>query len=327
MWRLDKITDQNGNYIEFVYNNDNQHGGESWIEEIKYTGNGSLEPYNTIKFLYDERTDNNKGYIAGEQVLQNVILRSIKVENEGNIVREYQFKYHPDLYSHLNKIIEIGSDRTQFNETIIEWGAKAAEWYTTQSITSGISNLNKSAFYPGDFNGDGRADFLTVNNNNWYVYLNTSGNAYSLNASGTVTDLKKVHVADIDNDGDEDFYLGAISNYTSEVVCPTQEITDCYTAEEGDLTYQFFTFSGSTVSRGSTAYDIVFHFDCKDGEWQNIALLDYIADFDGNGKMDFTYTDPDLAISNIQSTSVTLLTPPSTTNPSILLDFNGDGNN
>ena len=53
-WRINKITDNHGNYMTFIYFN-NPETMESWIEKIEYTGNNSqsLEPYNKIEFFYE----------------------------------------------------------------------------------------------------------------------------------------------------------------------------------------------------------------------------------------------------------------------------------
>lgn len=64
MWRLNKIIDINGNYIEFVYDNSDR---DSRIIQINYTGNvvTGLLPYNQINFTYLLRTDQSTAYISG----------------------------------------------------------------------------------------------------------------------------------------------------------------------------------------------------------------------------------------------------------------------
>ncbi|MDZ4793925.1 MAG: SpvB/TcaC N-terminal domain-containing protein [Bacteroidota bacterium] len=64
LWRLNRIIDINGNYIDFKYNNNSR---DSRIDEINYTGNitTGLLPYNKLKFTYGNRNEVNTGYDGG----------------------------------------------------------------------------------------------------------------------------------------------------------------------------------------------------------------------------------------------------------------------
>jgi len=55
VWNINRIEDRLGNYIEFEYHKEGQT--QQWIKEIRYTGNGDMEPYNSIHFYYSERDD------------------------------------------------------------------------------------------------------------------------------------------------------------------------------------------------------------------------------------------------------------------------------
>lgn len=55
-WALSKVTDYNGNYIEYKYTGSSQTG-EYLIDEIAYTGNAGKAPYAKIKFSYTENDD------------------------------------------------------------------------------------------------------------------------------------------------------------------------------------------------------------------------------------------------------------------------------
>lgn len=61
MWRLNRIVDISGNYVDFKYIN---IGRDTRIDEINYTGNinSDLPPYNKIKFNYGGRYDQNTIY-------------------------------------------------------------------------------------------------------------------------------------------------------------------------------------------------------------------------------------------------------------------------
>jgi len=77
---INKVTDANGNFMEYNYYSD-EDKNEYRIREINYTGNGSIKPNNSVKFFYAATTDTNtihhlpswSGYI------KNNCITSIKV--------------------------------------------------------------------------------------------------------------------------------------------------------------------------------------------------------------------------------------------------------
>ena len=48
VWGVDKITDVNGNYITFSYNQDTANG-DYWPVNVSYTGNGAVAPLHVIQ--------------------------------------------------------------------------------------------------------------------------------------------------------------------------------------------------------------------------------------------------------------------------------------
>ena len=157
-WRLNKIIDINGNYIEFIYDNGLR---DSRIDEINYTGNAAtgLLPYNKIKFNYKSRSDANTVYDAGASLSSKTLLTDITVTNEGQQVRSYQLNYAFDnINSLLKEIIETGNDGSALNSSIFLYGDSPLN-FTNEStpIVAG------SAIYQtGDFNADGLSDIIEV---------------------------------------------------------------------------------------------------------------------------------------------------------------------
>ena len=156
MWRLNRITDIFGNYIDFKYEKGFR---DSRIVEIIYTGNtnAGLAPYNKIKFNYETRNDKSTIYDAGGSINLNHLISSIVVLNETNTVRTYSFKYGFDnITSLLKEIIESGSDGSSLNSTIFLYGDAPQNFSTVESpdFTGEIS--------AGDFNGDGKSDILAT---------------------------------------------------------------------------------------------------------------------------------------------------------------------
>ncbi|MEL6719453.1 MAG: SpvB/TcaC N-terminal domain-containing protein, partial [Bacteroidota bacterium] len=132
-WMLSKIYDCYGNYVEYRYSETSR---ELRIEEILYTGNDDvtpvLEPYNKIKFYYEDREDQNETFVSGSTVRQNSILTRIQITGEyDKIFKTYKFIYGYDLSgsysgginSYLNEIVEYGSDGEQLNATRFQYGS------------------------------------------------------------------------------------------------------------------------------------------------------------------------------------------------------------
>lgn len=167
-WRINKLYDQYGNYIEFKYNNSDR---DLRIEEISYTGNATagVLPYNKIKFYYDQRTDDQTLYMAGSTMRNLYLLRKIKITAENNVpFKDYEFKYgmqynsQDQVHSYLKEIVEYGTDGTSLNSTIMEYGEFQAELSTTVSSTFTTMGVD---LIPGDFNGDGLTDVLAARRN------------------------------------------------------------------------------------------------------------------------------------------------------------------
>ena len=192
-WLIDTIKDVNGNYIVYEYQDYTAYLGgdivakEKLIKSIKYTGNANLIPFNSIKFYYGKRVDESTSYLDGTRFRQMVLLEKIKCFCEGDLVKEYVFKYI-DYYTNtkLAKIEEKSGDGTKLNSTNIEWGAKGTtqvnnllsdKYFITTHVDPKIEEysdnthtfhyndrLTKIYYFSGDFNGDGFLDFGYIYN-------------------------------------------------------------------------------------------------------------------------------------------------------------------
>lgn len=227
IWRLNRATDPYGNYVKYTYW---EEYGESFIRQIDYTGTTSFQPYNTIKFIYEKRTDKNILYIAGAELPQTVLLHAIRVESEGQLVKEYKFIYSLDpintnLNTHLAEVVEYGSDGSHLNSTVINWGAITSiiKRLTTNYVRS---TLHEKFF--GDFNGDGRTDFIditrtdaTVDWQNWHLFLkNTDENTFTQKGEGTLnSNFLGFYIADINNDGKDDIFWKEKEHITYNCNC------------------------------------------------------------------------------------------------------------
>ncbi|MDR2584998.1 MAG: FG-GAP-like repeat-containing protein, partial [Prevotellaceae bacterium] len=164
-WLLKKVTDANGNYMTYSYEN-NTTTGEYRIKQIDYTGNtaAGLVPYNKIEFLYEIRTDSTTHYIENKQIKQRLLIKRIKCSTYGSVVREYKFNYYYDgFFSKLTEVEAYGLDGIRYNSTVVDWGdygnfnAKTGNEYLSPfSESIGLDHL----IYE-DFNNDGKTDILS----------------------------------------------------------------------------------------------------------------------------------------------------------------------
>ncbi len=79
-WCLDKVQDTNGNYMTITYTKDQ---GEIYLDRIDYTGNGSLNPTNYVKFYLEGRTDVPSMYPSNTLVKTAYRLKTIETYGNG----------------------------------------------------------------------------------------------------------------------------------------------------------------------------------------------------------------------------------------------------
>ncbi len=179
MWRLNKLIDVSGNYIEFKYDNINNN---SRITQILYTGNinTGLQPYNQINFDYSLKSDNNTSFEGGATINSDYLLDKISIVHSNDasvneVVKTYRLNYGFDnIHSMLKEIVEFGGEETasSLNSTILLYGDQPQNL-----VCSSTDQLNGTYDYSsGDFNGDGKTDLLQTTkywNNDIHSFINT----------------------------------------------------------------------------------------------------------------------------------------------------------
>ena len=315
LWRINKIIDKHGNYMVYTYREEN---GESYIDNIQYTGNSNanLAPYNIIRFLYDRRYDQNKTYLAGSEIPNTVLLRTIKVECEGVLVHKYEFKYTFNYYTHLNEIIETGADGKSLNSTVINWGLLSPLMTNYETL----SMSKKYVYNYGDFNGDGRTDLLVypenyTNTSKWEMYIaQQNGHTFLKVSEGYLGEnFIGFYVTDRDNDGDDDVMFKIRFKETQYNIWREQ--------------HMFYYFNGSTLVRGSNDKDFLLSFERSD-----LSAITRSGDFDGNGTTDYLFvlrsdTNELQPEDYFQCVGLNLSGTPNFLNPekTEIIDFNGNG--
>ena len=163
LWRLNKITDVNGNYIDFIYDNTDR---DSRIQKILYTGNSSmgLLPYNEINFTYSQRADANTNFEINATINSKYLLDKITIlhiNDAGTIetVKTYRLNYgFNNTHSLLKEIVEFGGTEpaTSLNSTIFLYGDEPQATLVQQTV-----QFNGECI-AGDFNADGKSDILAT---------------------------------------------------------------------------------------------------------------------------------------------------------------------
>jgi RHS repeat-associated protein len=351
MWRMNKITDINGNYIEFKYNNIDR---DSRIEQISYTGNSNtgLMPYNQVNFSYSKRADKNTVYDAGSLLATHYLLDKISVihTNDVNVnetVKTYRLNYGFDnVNSMLKEIEEFGGDESaaSLNSTIFLYGDQP----TTNLVTEPTA-LFLGECITGDFNADGKTDILAST----YYYEDqikyTSGYKIMLNPQSTNFLYEKVlppgqtipenkkfvnfMTSDFNKDGRDD----VVNIKTQFVTYPSG-----YAERKlENITFEFTTNTGSFTQQMPTPVDKVIHTSGNffiPGDFDGDGNQDYITMLgspSGNGSST-TYTarlcTPSGYIANTQILTFTVTPATDYTAKSVVisdkilpLDFDGDG--
>ncbi|MDD5570642.1 MAG: FG-GAP-like repeat-containing protein [Bacteroidales bacterium] len=162
-WHLNVVKDQFGNEIHYTYFNT---GSEFRIQSIEYTKNGTqISATNKVNFIYENKSRMSKRWVLGSSLLNNVLLKEIRVYAEGSLSHKYVLNYNnDDTYTHLNEVVEYGADGKNYNSTVFSY-SKITGDISIQDI--GISDHYSNSVldcgnFIGDFNGDGKDDFVKL---------------------------------------------------------------------------------------------------------------------------------------------------------------------
>lgn len=310
LWRLNKIIDINGNYINFIYDNTN---GDSRISQILYTGNinTGLLPYNQISFAYSIRDDQNTVYEGGPSLSSKYLLDKITVihTNDVNVnetVKTYKLNYGFDnINSMLKEIEEFGGDEASasLNSTIFLYGDQP------QNITTSTTTFLQGTYdyYSGDFDADGKTDLLAAEkyfNTTFNTFLHTSYSLYKdIEESSAVlmynkqlpqgrnvqvlgTKFLNFMTADYDGDGRDD----VLNTKTSITYASGNTVIRRFDGIEINYTKSFNPSTGYT---DYTPVDYPFPPN-SNNEIHSSGKFFIPGDFDGNGNQDYIVITGDI---------------------------------
>ena len=264
-WKLNKITDRYNNYIRFSYVATDD---ELPIDKIEYTGNGtSQSPFAQILFNYKTRADVSRYVYAGKEFTRDILLDNIEVRNNGMVFKKYGLDYMRDTFAQLQKVTQYSSQNVALNPTVFTWTDQTETFTQTANYTSSIDEL----LYTGDFNGDGRADLVTVpvktsytSTDKWKLYLADASGTLVYSTQGDLnTYFESFMVNDFNGDGLTDLMMQ--EKHPQEPTYPNRKY------------YYFYQSTGSTFNRS------VSYYTSNDGK------TTYVVDYNGDGKLEFLY--------------------------------------
>jgi len=228
LWTVNRVSDTAGNYLTVTYAEDNANG-EYRPSRIDYTGNAaaSVSPYASVRFIYETRptTDQTTPYEAGSLIKTTQRLTQVQSYAGENLVREYRLAYEQGTTnrSRATSITVCDSANICLPATTLTWqngGIWVAEGNAgfTGTLGSVATNFgsppsNNYLVVGGDFNGDGRSDYLLAKEDKQYVFL-SNGDGTFTSQTNTIWryftyilgDFTPVF-GDFDGDGKSDYLL------------------------------------------------------------------------------------------------------------------------
>lgn len=248
LWLLNKSTDLRGREIEYYYDI-SPTTNEFCISSIKY------DAYRFVYFNYDSRPCVSTTYFAGQRIQHTKRLTKLSCYIQGTRINEYRFTYTQDgQYSKLTDITYYGNDDSHYNPIHLTYGGES---YQHEGNIPYSEGKNGQRIHYGDFNGDGRMDFITAplpNSYNIYsihdyasIYLLETVNGELLFEKtdsiqlGAVTDIR---AQDVDGDGISEIVISSITSSNS------QGNQKCYGLRNGNCycKYNFYTELGAYLN-------------------------------------------------------------------------------
>lgn len=178
-YNIVKWMDSQGNYITYSYQtsqNDNSFniftgeltlGGSyntSVISKIEWGGNEKLNKshFNEIVFSYSQRDIKEQTYVKGIQFIQDKLLSNVIVNTNAQKFKKYEINYKKlgTNYQFVDNIIEKNSQDQSANAVTFENQTDNITSPTTFAQNSRFDDIYGEDIISGDFNGDGKLDFI-----------------------------------------------------------------------------------------------------------------------------------------------------------------------
>jgi len=268
------------------------------IASIKYGSVGASAPINEIRFNYATTNYPDQSYIGGQSIIRSKRLESINVIGNAVGFRNYSLTYaDTNIFDKLISITEKSGDNAKsYNPLVFYYDSGTSSISAKQSNSSiGLGEVNgkNSATVSGDFDGDGKMDFVlyptlgTTAKKDFWLFANVG--------SGAMTIPRKAACG----------YYDAI--FTSKGLTPNNKMYhyDGVTVAKLDTdpnTVNFETWNYGTYGLGiETNRKVVFPeryvatYDCNNSQAVGQAKYFFSGDFNGDGLTDVIALDKELS--------------------------------
>lgn len=162
-----RFEDTNGNFITYHYNK--PFNKALCINEVKFSANvnGLTTPLNRIKFNYVLAKRAENVYIKGVKHEKVELLKNIVVYTNNLQFKKYVLTHDVDPklgYERVVQLQEFNSNNEAANPIIFEYTTTTMDNVNSEDLTLYTNNLSfNDVELSGDFDGDGRLDFVTEN--------------------------------------------------------------------------------------------------------------------------------------------------------------------
>ncbi|TGD59380.1 RHS repeat-associated core domain-containing protein [Flavobacterium humi] len=176
-----RFEDTNGNFMTYHYAK--PYNKSLCITEIRFSANVTTNatPLNKIVFTYKEAARKENAYIKGIKIEKVELLDKIEVFTNSLLFRKYQLTHVTDAdgYQRVSQLQEFNGSNEAVNPVVFEYNTTGSDGFIYSNTYTDALDLSTSPDMAGDFDGDGRLDFITSKNLYTKLFQGT-GSVYSL---------------------------------------------------------------------------------------------------------------------------------------------------
>lgn len=159
-WSIYKKVDPQGNFIEYNYTNT---GGLLQIKDIYFGARSGTSP-NKISFIYRDRVRPETTYIGNQNFINSKILSRVEVYGLNQLYRKYTLSHNTTSlgYERLFAVTESNGENKTLAPVNFYYDNSPED--IINSYSSSMSpeyDYQKDLTVSGDFNGDGKTDFIS----------------------------------------------------------------------------------------------------------------------------------------------------------------------
>ncbi|KRD57943.1 hypothetical protein ASE40_16485 [Flavobacterium sp. Root935] len=295
-WYIVHYEDVNGNFIDYnyktvIYNGTNQ----LYIDNITFSGNNAagIAAQNKITFLYRLSKRIERDYMKGQAVYASQILESVQVYSNNSLFRNYQIQHDTDTslgYERIKSIQEINGQIEASNPVTFTYASSPSNQERTEKSYNNNLAFDRISL-AGDFDGDGRLDFVANSQIFTKLFEGDTGNApiqipnqtlhyYSFTAK-TLTNNKinQFHsvITPISELNKIDFKYYQLNNgsfnnyYTKTVQINNQRTAGSFTCQSNDSGYSVYL---NEFNSGNVGFDSVS--DLIEGDFNGDGISEVI---------------------------------------------------